>query len=131
MDLTWYSTLAKPALTPPSWVFAPAWTLLYALMALAAFIVWRRSRGPARRAALLAFALQLALNLAWSPLFFTLHRPDLAFVDLVAMWIAIAATIVLFARVSRPAAWLLSPYLAWVTFAGYLNLGVWLLNAGI
>ena len=123
MDLTWYNSLPKPWFTPPSWVFGPAWTILYVLMAVAAVMVWKskeNGRGD-RRKALVAFAAQLALNVAWTPLFFGLHRPDLAFVDIVLLWLAIVATIVLFSRVRRAAAWLLAPYLAWVSFALVLN----------
>ncbi len=123
MDLTWYNSLPKPWFTPPSWFFGPAWTILYVLMAVAAVLVWRskeNGRGD-RRKALVAFVVQLALNLAWTPLFFGLHRPDLAFVDIVLLWLAIVATIVLFSRVRRAAAWLLAPYLAWVSFALVLN----------
>lgn len=120
----WFEALQKPAWNPPSWVFAPVWTVLYAMMAVAAWLVWRAG---ARRA-LLVWLVQLALNAAWSWLFFGLERPDLAFVDIVVLWIAIALTLAAFARVSRFAALLLAPYLAWVTFATVLNGAIWHLN---
>jgi tryptophan-rich sensory protein len=124
---TWYPTLQKPAWTPPSWVFGPVWTTLYVLMGTAAWRVWRHS-GLAARAALTLFGIQLVLNTAWSGLFFGLRAPGLAFVELVLLWAAILATLLRFRPLDRPAAWLLAPYLAWVTFAGGLNLALWQLN---
>jgi tryptophan-rich sensory protein len=131
----WYAQLRKPPGNPPGWVFGPVWTTLYTLMAVAAWLVWReRSRGAASaagavRGALVLFFVQLALNAAWSPLFFAAQRPGWAFVDLCAMWVAILATIVAFRRVRPLASVLMLPYLAWVTFAGYLNFMIWRLNA--
>lgn len=126
---TWYATLAKPALNPPSWVFGPAWTLLYALMGIAAFLVWKEGWGREEvKFALKVFALQLILNALWSVLFFGLLNPLLALVNIVLLWCAIAWTIAHFARLSRAAAWLMAPYLAWVTFATYLNAAIWILN---
>lgn len=124
---TWYPTLQKPAWTPPSWVFGPVWTTLYVLMGTAAWRVWRRS-GPEARAALTLFGVQLVLNTAWSGLFFGLRMPGLAFFELVLLWAAILATLLRFRSLDRLAAWLLAPYLAWVTFAGGLNLAIWQLN---
>jgi tryptophan-rich sensory protein len=121
----WYAGLRKPSWTPPSWLFAPAWTLLYAMMAVAAWLVWRET-GLSREIGL--FVLQLALNAVWSWLFFGLHRPGLAFADIVAMWLAILATLAAFWTVRPLASWLLIPYLAWVTFASALNAAVWRLN---
>ena len=127
---TWYATLAKPALNPPNWVFAPVWNLLYILMAIAAFLVWRKGLDkPAVRVALRIFIGQLALNALWSVIFFGLHNPGVAFFELVILWLAILATIIAFSRVSRPAVYLLIPYILWVTFAGYLNFTVWHLAA--
>ncbi|HET6428529.1 MAG TPA: TspO/MBR family protein [Phycisphaerae bacterium] len=125
----WYAGLAKPSWTPPSWVFGPVWTLLYGMMAVAVWLVWlgRRRRGVAAPMAL--FAVQLTLNAVWSPLFFGLHRPGSALVDLVLLWLALAATVWLFLR-RRPAAGaLLVPYLLWVSFAFALNFAIWRLNA--
>ena len=128
---TWYATLVKPSFNPPNWVFGPAWTVLYALMGAAAFLVWRAGLSSSRvRVALALFSVQLALNFAWSWLFFGIHQPGWAFAEIVALWIAIAATIAAFFGVSRAAGWLMTPYLAWVTFAAALNLAVWQLNRG-
>jgi tryptophan-rich sensory protein len=125
----WYAGIAKPELAPPNWVFAPVWTALYALMGVAAFLVWKKGLGrPGVRAALALFGAQLALNVSWSAVFFGLRAPGGAFAVIALLWAAILATIVAFGRLSRPAAWLLAPYLLWVSFAGYLNLMIWRLN---
>ena len=124
----WYAALEKPPLTPPDLAFPVAWTILYGLMIAAAWQVWRRVGLIAGLAVLLPFVAQLGANGLWSILFFQWHRPDLALVDLVALWLLVALTIWRFRRVHPPAAWLLTPYLVWITFAGYLNVGVILLN---
>jgi tryptophan-rich sensory protein len=124
----WYAGLKKPAWTPPNWVFGPVWAALYTMMGVAAWLVWKRGGFAAQRRPLLLFLLQLALNAAWTPLFFGLHSPRLAFVEIVLLWLAIAATLTAFRRVSRVAAWLLVPYLAWVSFAAVLNFALWRLN---
>jgi len=121
----WYAALRKPSWTPPGWLFAPVWTLLYAMMAVAAWLVWRQT-GFSGEVGL--FGVQLALNAAWSWLFFGLHRPAIAFADILAMWVAILATLVAFWAVRPLAGWLLVPYLAWVSFASALNGAVWRLN---
>lgn len=126
----WYASLAKPSWNPPSWVFAPVWTALYAMMGIAAWLVWRKSRFDGARAALTLFAVQLVLNALWSYLFFGLHRPDLAFVEIVALWLAILAVLVLFWREDRRAGALLVPYLVWVGFAACLNFALWRMNLG-
>lgn len=123
----WYATLAKPAWTPPGWVFGPVWTVLYAAMGVAAWLVWR-SATAVRDRALTLFAVQLALNVAWSWLFFGLRRIDLALVEILVLWAAIAATTAAFARARAGAAWLLVPYLAWVSFAAVLNAALLRLN---
>lgn len=125
----WYASLAKPAWTPPDAIFAPVWTLLYTLMAVAAWLVWRRAGFSGSRAALGWFIVQLVLNGAWSYLFFGLHRPDIAFCDIVALWLAILVALVLFWRVDRRAGALMVPYLLWVGFASFLNFSLWQLNA--
>lgn len=125
----WYAALVRPALNPPAWVFGPVWTTLFVLMGVAAFLVWRQGwyrRGV--RSALGIFLLQLVLNTLWSFIFFGLHAPGAAFAEIIVLWLAIAATIGLFSRVSQPAAWLLVPYIAWVSFAAYLNYMLWTLN---
>ncbi len=121
----WYAALEKPSWTPPSWLFPPVWTALYAMMALAGWRLWR-ARGLG--AAMIAWGIQLGLNAAWPWLFFGLHRPELAFFEIRALWIAIAVTMALAWRVDRPAVWLLAPYLAWVGFASALNYELWQLN---
>jgi len=125
----WYANLAKPDLAPPNWIFAPVWTALFALMGVALFLVWREKTSLKKvRAALFAFFLQFLLNVAWSAIFFGLRLPGWAFAEIIFLLAAIILTIVLFRRVSRAAAWLLIPYLAWVGFASYLNLMIWRLN---
>ena len=125
----WYAALVKPAWNPPGWVFGPVWTTLYLLMGTAAWLVRRRGGWGAQRRPLRWFAAQLALNALWTPLFFGFHRIDLALLEIVVLWAAIVATIVAFARTSRAAAWLLAPYLAWVSFATFLTFTLWRLNS--
>ncbi|MFP4053968.1 MAG: TspO/MBR family protein [Phycisphaerae bacterium] len=124
----WYRELAKPDLNPPGWVFGPVWTVLYILMGVAAWGVWRRIGRPLAKPALVLFATQLVLNAIWSGIFFGLHEIGWALVDLVALWVVLAATTVLFVRVRTWSGLLLLPYLAWVTFAGVLNYSIWMLN---
>ena len=125
----WYAALDKPSWNPPSWVFGPVWTLLYLMMAVAAWLVWKRGGFAAHRGPLTLFLGQLALNAAWSPLFFGLQRPGPAFIVIILLWLAILATLLAFRPIHRPAAWLLVPYLAWVTFAAVLNGVLWQMNA--
>lgn len=124
----WYASLHKPSWNPPGWVFGPVWTLLYTMMAVAAWLVWRRGGLRQQRWPLSLFLAQLVLNAAWTPLFFGLHRPGLALVDIVLLWLALVATITAFRRVHRGAGWLLVPYLAWVSFAAVLNFVLWRMN---
>lgn len=127
---TWYQEIARPSFTPPSWVFGPVWTTLYVAMGFAAFLVWRSDPGVREvRVALWAFAIQLALNGLWSPLFFGVKNLGLAFAEILVLWAAIAVTLVLFWRRSALAGLLLVPYLAWVSFASVLNFSFWRLNA--
>ena len=125
----WYASLKKPSWNPPAWVFGPVWTALYTMMAVAAWLVWRRGGFAAQRRLLTLFLVQLALNAAWTPLFFGLKQPGWAFTEIVLLWLAIGATLFAFRPVSRVAAWLLAPYLAWVSFAATLNFTLWRLNA--
>lgn len=126
----WYASLVKPALNPPSWVFGPVWTTLYALMGIAAFLVWKKGLDRKNvRIALGAFIGQLILNTLWSILFFGLQSLGGALVEIVFLWLAILATIIAFFNISKTAAWLLAPYLLWVSFAAYLNFALWTLNA--
>ena len=128
---SFYAELARPSWAPPAWLFGPVWTTLYALMAVAAWLVWRvRGRGGARTALGLYIG-QLVANALWSWLFFAWHRGGLAFVEVLLLWGLILATVVAFHRISRLAAILLYPYLAWVTFATALTFAVWRLNPGL
>ncbi len=124
----WYAGLAKPSWNPPSSVFAPVWSTLYMLMGLAAWLVWRQVGVRGAPVAMGLFALQLVLNALWSYLFFGIHQPAVAFLDIVVLWLVILATTIAFWRVSVPAGVLLLPYLCWVGFAGALNLQLWRLN---
>jgi len=124
----WYASLKKPSWNPPGWVFGPVWTALYTMMAVAAWLVWRHGGWAAQRRPLGLFLAQLVLNAAWTPLFFGLHWPGVAFFEIVLLWLAIAATIAAFRPVSRAAMGLLMPYLAWVSFAAALNFTLWRLN---
>jgi translocator protein len=123
---SWYSTLTKPALTPPAWVFGPVWTILFALMGIAAFLVWRNGWNKKEvKVALAIFIFQLILNTFWSIIFFGSHDPATAFIEIIALWLAIIVTIIEFHRVSKWAAYLLLPYIIWVSFAAYLNFSIW------
>jgi len=128
MPGAWYAELKKPGWNPPAWIFGPVWTLLYLTMAIAAWLVWKRGGFGAQRVALTLFLLQLLLNAFWSPFFFGLHQPGLAFADLLLLWLALLGTVAAFWKTHRPAGALLLPYLGWVTFAGALNFAIWRLN---
>ena len=119
----WYQTIVKPSWTPPNWVFPTVWTVLYVAMAIAGWLVWRRVGLAALPFTL--YAAQLVFNAAWSALFFGLKRPDVAFADLILLWLSIAGTLVIFATIDGLAALLFVPYLVWVTVAGALNLSIW------
>jgi len=122
---TWYAGLAKPGFNPPDQLFGPVWTVLYALMAIAAWLIWKRPDSPRRRTALVWFGIQLALNFGWSLLFFRDHQIGAALVEILLLWLAIALTMALFFRLSRAAGWVFVPYLAWVSFASVLNIAIW------
>jgi len=125
---TWYQALAKPAFNPPDWLFAPVWTALYVMMGVAGWRIWRTAGFGAGRLALGAFALQLALNLGWSFLFFGFQLIAAALVEIVVLFLSIGATAVLFWRIDRAAGLLFVPYAAWVAFATALNAAIWHLN---
>ncbi|MFD3545515.1 TspO/MBR family protein [Streptomyces sp. NPDC058655] len=125
---SFYATLERPAWAPPAWVFGPVWTVLYVTVAVAAWLVLRRSGGATVRTAMLWWGVQLALNCAWTPLFFAARQYGLAFADICLLLASVVVTAVLFGRIHRPAAWLLLPYAAWVAFAACLNLALWQLN---
>ncbi len=125
----WYSAIVKPALNPPSWVFGPVWTTLFILMGIAAYLIWKRGLDRRDvRIALVIFVVQLVLNTLWSIIFFGLNNPGGAFIEIIFLWLAILVTIIVFAKISKPAAWLLAPYILWVSFAMYLNYAIWTLN---
>ncbi len=127
---TWYTTINKPFFNPPNWVFGPVWTTLFILMGISLYLVWREgSKKKEVRKGLGLFRFQLLLNVLWSGLFFGLRSPALGFIGIVALWVMIFLTIKQFNKVSKEAAWLLIPYIAWVSFASILNLSIWALNA--
>ena len=128
---SFYQQLVQPSWAPPSSVFGPVWSLLYALMAIAAWLVWREGGWRRQRGVLALFVLQLAVNALWSWLFFGWHRGALAFADIVLLWLLIVATLIGFWRVRPLAGALLLPYLGWVSFASALNFAVWQLNLQI
>jgi tryptophan-rich sensory protein len=121
----WYASLNKPSWNPPAWLFGPVWTALYLMMATAAWLVWKRS-GWGK--AMAFYGIQLVFNAAWTPIFFGAHQPGWALVDIIAMWVAIAVTMIAFFRVSKAAGWLMVPYFAWVSFAMVLNFTLWRMN---
>ena len=125
---TWYRTLQKPFFNPPDWLFAPVWTVLYLMIAVAGWRVWRAHGFAGARSAMVAYATQLALNLAWSFLFFGGRLIEVSLAEIVLLFAALIVNAVLFWRVDRVAGWLLAPYAAWVAFAGVLNLALWRLN---
>ena len=123
----WYATLAKPEWNPPSWIFGPVWTALYLMMAIAAWLVWKRDGW---RRPMWFYSGQLLLNAAWTPVFFAAHQIGLALIVITALWLAILCTLLAFLRISKPAGWLMVPYLAWVSFAAFLNYTLWRMNPG-
>lgn len=126
---TWYTTLNKPWFNPPNWIFAPVWTILYFLMGLAAYLVFQEGwTKPHVRRGLIYFAVQLVLNFAWSLVFFGLKQPTWAFVEILVLWTVILFTIITFYEISKTAAYLMLPYILWVSFALLLNFSIALLN---
>ena len=124
----WYATLLKPSFNPPNNIFAPVWTLLYIMMGIALYLIWKQPVSKKRNMAFLFFGIQLFLNFWWSILFFNYHQLGWAFVEIIAMWVFIIVTIFAFAPLSKTAAWLLVPYVSWVSFASILNYAIWRLN---
>ncbi len=126
---TWYANVVRPELAPPNWIFAPVWIILFTLMGISAFLIWQKGlKNKSVKIALLIFLGQLILNTLWSVIFFGLQNPGAAFIEIILLWVAILATIIAFAKISKPAAWLLVPYILWVSFAGYLNYMIYILN---
>jgi tryptophan-rich sensory protein len=126
---TWYAALNKPAFNPPNWIFGPVWTLLYILMGVSLFLVWQKGlKNKKAKTAVTIFGIQLALNTLWSILFFGLKSPILGLGEIVVLWAFILLSIIKFSKISKTAAWLLLPYILWVSFAAVLNLSIFLLN---
>ena len=126
---TWYVDLVKPWFNPPNYLFGPVWTLLYILMGIAMYLVfWTFSSAVLRKQAIILFATQLLFNFAWSFIFFKYHQLGWALFEIIIMWMLIFVTIMAFAKVSKVAAWLLVPYISWVSFATILNFAIWRLN---
>lgn len=125
----WYAGIVKPTINPPAWIFGPVWTTLFVLMGISAFLIWKTGLNRKDvKIALSIFIVQLILNTLWSIIFFGLHSPGGALIEIIFLWLAILGTIVSFAKISKPAAWLLLPYILWVSFAMYLNYAIWVLN---
>ena len=126
---SWYQTIQKPSWNPPNWIFGPVWTTLYILMGISLYLIWKSDATPSLKwLAILLFALQLALNFFWSLIFFNQHAIGWALVEIIVLWLSILATIFVFARINNTAAWLLVPYISWVSFAGILTYTIWKLN---
>lgn len=125
---TWYAGLTKPSFNPPNWLFGPVWTLLYILMGISCFLVWKHPASPGRNGALTIFIIQFALNFCWSFIFFGMHETGWALAEMMVLWVTILLTIFSFAKYSKTAAWLLVPYISWVSFAMLLNGAIWRLN---
>lgn len=125
----WYSTVNKPAFNPPNWIFAPVWTSLYLLMGIAFYIVWLKvEESKIKTKAIIFYFIQLVLNFCWSIIFFYAEEPGWAFAEIMLLWVMIVATIIKFSKISKFAAWLLVPYILWVSFAAVLNFAIWQLN---
>ena len=124
----WYAALSKPPWTPPPWLFGPVWVCLYAMMGVAADLVWRKRHATATRLPLLLFSAQLLFNVAWAAIFFALRMPGAAFIDIAFLWCLILATLIMFWRRVPASGVLMLPYLAWVAFASVLNFAIWRMN---
>ena len=125
----WYALANKPSFNPPIWIFAPVWTSWYLLMGISLYLVWKSDAAKKlKQMALTFFTIQLVLNFFWSIIFFYAHQPGWAFVEIIALWAMILLTILWFGKISPTAAWLLVPYICWVSFASVLNYSIWNLN---
>ena len=126
---SWYRTIKKPEWNPPGWLFGPVWITLYILMGIAFYIVWKSAEDiKIKRPAMIFWCLQLVFNLCWTVIFFYAHEIGYAFAEIVVLWLLILITIFLFARISKLSAWLLLPYISWVSFAAILTYTIWQLN---
>lgn len=127
----WYERANKPSFNPPGWIFGPVWTILYILMGIALYLVWKSDADRRiKSTAITFFGIQLLLNFCWSFIFFSAGELGWAFAEIIVLWIMILATILYFGKISKTAAWLLVPYIAWVSFASVLNYAIWQLNGG-
>jgi translocator protein len=125
----WYAVANKPWFNPPNWIFAPVWTTLYIMIGIALFLVWKSDADKSiKQTAIILFAVQLTLNFFWSFIFFKMQQPCWAFAEIIVMWLMILLTIIWFGKISSTAAWLLVPYICWVSFASVLNYAIWKLN---
>jgi tryptophan-rich sensory protein len=124
----WYAGLQKPSFNPPNWLFGPVWSMLYLLMGISFYLIWKQPVSTVRNVGLILFVIQFILNFFWSILFFNQHMIAAALLEMVFMWIFILLTMIWFAKLSRTAAWLLLPYLCWVSFATVLTAAIWKLN---
>jgi tryptophan-rich sensory protein len=125
---TWFASLKKPWFNPPNWIFAPVWTTLYILMGISSYIIFIKENSLSRFRSLYAYLVQLVLNFFWSIIFFGMHRPDFSLIEIVVLWFSILITILNFGKLSKMAAWLMVPYITWVTFATILNFHFVILN---
>lgn len=127
--MDWYKTLDKPVFNPPSWLFGPVWTILYIMIGISFVLILKKKQDNSKyKTAVVFFMLQLVFNFLWTPIFFGLRRPLIAFVDIIVLWFAVSATVWSFYRLSKIAAFLLVPYVLWISFAVVLNLAICLLN---
>ncbi len=125
----WYAALQKPVLNPPGWVFAPVWTILYILMGISLFLIWREGvKKKEIKTAIIIFFVQLFLNASWSFVFFGMKNPGWALVNIISLWLIIITMTILFHKINKKAAYLLIPYIIWISFASYLNYAIWILN---
>ncbi len=125
---SWFVTLNKPSFNPPNYLFGPVWSLLYFLMGISLYLIWQQPPSTQRKQAITIFLIQFALNVSWSFIFFKEHQILWALVDIIVLWLLILITIFSFAKLNKTAAWLLVPYISWVSFATLLNAAIWLLN---
>jgi tryptophan-rich sensory protein len=128
---SWYQTIQKPSFNPPSWVFAPVWTTLFLLMGISLYLVWTKRMNSKVKLGLIFFGIQLIFNILWSLFFFGLRNPLFGFIEIIILWIFIAITIFQFWKIDKRAAYLLIPYILWVSFAAVLNFSIWVLNSNI
>ena len=125
---SWYAFINKPSFSPPNWLFAPVWSLLYILMGIAAFLVWQKRDNLKTKPALMFYGIQLILNTFWSIIFFGMHNPGLAFLEIIILWTFILITLIKFYKINKTSGILFIPYFIWVSFASILNFAVWMLN---